>query len=55
MLFGWIKKERLPPYVSAHTHIVIFMDMGLCKVVYFINLRRNTHPVFLERERERAK
>ena len=34
--------------VSAHTHIVGFLDKGLCKVVGFINVTRNTHPVSLE-------
>jgi hypothetical protein len=48
VLFSWIKKEILPPYVSAHTHIEVSLDMGLCKVVGFINVRRNTQPVSLE-------
>jgi len=48
MLSGWIKKETLPSYVSAHTHIIVFLDMGLCKVVGFINVRRNTRPISLE-------
>jgi len=47
-LFGWIKNETLPYDVSAHTHIVGFPDMGLCKVVGFVDVRRNTHLVSLE-------